>query len=244
MDGIEIRGIASEMYAPKTAPLRHSMRDKTIEMMKDAKIEFSMLTTGCEISDKEKNLDVMDEVFDYIDLAKWCGCKNVRVMAERTPDRSREIDLDYTLAIYKDILDYAIDKDVNPLMETNGIFADTRVMADFMEATGRSNAGVLWDIHHPYRYMKETPEVTYSNLDGLIKYVHVKDSVMENGQTKYRMLGYGDVPILDCMKALTKDGYDGYVSLEWLKRWTPDLQEPGIVFSHFAFYMRYLLEQV
>lgn len=54
----------------------------------------------------------------------------------------------------------------------------------------------------------------------------------------------GDVPVFDTLKILHEGGYDGYISLEWVKRWCPDLQEPGIVFAHFATYMRYLLNQL
>jgi len=164
-------------------------------------------------------------------------------MAESTPHMSRDVDLDYTLGVYKDILDYAKDKNVFPLMETNGIFASSKVMSNFIESTNRDNAGVLWDIHHPFRFFGEDVEATYDNLRGMIKYVHIKDSVMKDSKVEYRMLGYGDVPLVDAIGCLQNDGYDGFLSLEWLKRWTPDLEDPGIVFSHYVFYMRYLLEQ-
>ena len=103
---------------------------------------------------------------------------------------------------------------------------------------------MLWDIHHPYRYFNESPQKTASNLKGLIKYVHIKDSANHSGVTVYRMMGYGDVPVLDALKLLDVSGYDGFVSLEWLKRWNPDIQEPGIVFSHYTNYMHYLLRQI
>ena len=35
--------------------------------------------------------------------------------------------------------------------------------------------------------------------------------------------------------------YDGTVSLEWVKRWNPDLEEPGIVFAHFMSYITFLM---
>ena len=44
----------------------------------------------------------------------------------------------------------------NPLIETNGILADSAVMKEFIESVNRKNSGVLWDIHHPYRYFNET----------------------------------------------------------------------------------------
>ena len=55
------------------------------------------------------------------------------------------------------------------------------------------------------------------------------------------MMGYGDVPVFDALKVLKENGYDGTVSLEWVKRWNPDLEEPGIVFAHFMSYITFLM---
>ena len=41
---------------------------------------------------------------------------------------------------------------------------------------------------------------------------------------------------------LDRAGFDGFFSLEWVKRWNPDLQEPGIVFAHYKNYMDSLAE--
>ena len=37
-----------------------------------------------------------------------------------------------------------------------------------------------------------------------IKHVHIKDSVMEEGMVKYKMTGYGDVPVAQAVKLLAK----------------------------------------
>ena len=95
----------------------------------------------------------------------------------------------------------------------------------------------LWDTHHPYRFASETPGKTVQNLGAYIKYVHIKDSVVENGIIQYRMMGEGDLPIDDMMLALRSINYEGYVSLEWVKRWAADLDDAGVVFPHFANYM-------
>jgi sugar phosphate isomerase/epimerase len=78
----------------------------------------------------------------------------------------------------------------------------------------------------------------------MIKYVHVKDSIIKDGVVIYRIMGYGDVPVLDALKEFKASGYDGFVSLEWVKRWNPDLNEPGIVFPHFMNYMEFLFKQL
>jgi len=129
---------------------------------------------------------------------------------------------------------------VNVLLETSGQVADSAVMLDIMQSADSENAGVVWDIHHPFRYFHEPANETVAKLGKYIKYVQVKDSAMVNGKLEYRMMGYGDVPVFDAMKSLKNAGFDGFVSYEWVKRWSPDLEEPGIVFYHYANYMRTL----
>ncbi len=58
---------------------------------------------------------------------------------------------------------------------------------------------------------------------------------------RYRMMGEGDLPIDEMMRALRSINYEGYISLEWVKRWAADLENAGVVFPNFADYMaRYL----
>jgi fatty-acyl-CoA synthase len=68
----------------------------------------------------------------------------------------------------------------------------------------------------------------------------VKDSVKVDGKIRYRMPGHGDLPLAEAMALLEKDRFGGYVSLEWVKRWNDELEDPGIVFAEFVNFMRSL----
>ena len=57
---------------------------------------------------------------------------------------------------------------------------------------------------------------------------------------RYALPGFGDVPIAEAVRVLEAGQYAGFYSLEWVKRWDTTLEEPGIVFAHFANYMRTL----
>lgn len=244
INGIEVRGIESEIYAPKTKPFKDENIDKTLSILKKLNIEIPMLASAAYLFDKENQEEALNEAKAYIDLAQRIGTPFIRVLGDKDGIPGPERDLDFVKSQYQKVCDYASDKNVTPLIETNGVLANSRVMADFIKAVDRPNAGILWDIHHPFRYFNESPETTLNYLDGNIKYLHIKDSTMKDGVVVYRMLGYGDVPVLDCLKQLNRNGFDGYVSLEWVKRWCPDLQEPGVVFSHYVSYMSYLLRQI
>ncbi len=232
-DGIEIRGIEKEVFVPFAKPFRPNYIKKTIEKLKNTKVQISQLATGVCIGDSSHIESAYGEAMVYIDLAEKLSVKYIRIMITNKPFPEPA---EFESAIYamQRICDYAKTKGVTVLIETNGILANSDKMKIFIEEVNRENSGVLWDIHHPYRFFKETAEYTYNNIHKYVKYVHIKDSVIEDDEVKYKITGEGDVPVMQVLEILNKNNFEGFVTLEWVKRWKPNLLEPGIVFSHFA----------
>lgn len=242
LDGIEIRGVGKEMYAPKAKPFLPENIDATMRQIQQGGLALSLLATSATlgIGSPEASLS---EAKAYIDLAARLGVPYIRVLIAGRPEPVEGESIQQCARLYRELCEYAAPKGVTPLIETNGELANSEVMREFMGGA-HENSGVLWDIHHPYRFFEEQPEETCGNIGQWVKYVHIKDSVGTPAEVQYRMMGYGDIPVLDILRLLEKQGYTGFVSLEWVKRWNPDLQEPGIVFSHFANYMRTLMNQL
>ncbi|MFT3952202.1 MAG: sugar phosphate isomerase/epimerase [Oscillospiraceae bacterium] len=236
-DGVEIRGIGNEVYAPAAKPFQVAHIVKTREEIAAMGVPVVMLATGICLGQPVLRESNFTEANEYFALAKALDVSLMRVMIESTPQPERS---DYAAAVeaYAQLCDEAARFGVCPLIETNGSLADSARMNQFMKDTAHPNSGVLWDIHHPFRFFDESPEKTCDRLAGLVKYVHVKDSRVENGKIVYKMLGYGDVPVREAVRALAGAGYDGLLSLEWVKRWCPELEDGGIVFSHFVNFMR------
>ena len=171
LNGIEVRGIESEIYAPNSKPFREENIEKTLATLKKLDIEIPILTSGAYLFDKEKQEEALSRLKHILILLKNRN-SYIRVLGDKDGAPGQERDLDFVKTQYQTVCDYAIDKNVVPLIETNGVLADSKVMAEFIKKVNRSNMGLLWDIHHPYRYFKETPETTLSYLDGYIKYVY------------------------------------------------------------------------
>ncbi len=53
------------------------------------------------------------------------------------------------------------------------------------------------------------------------------------GPDPLHVLREGDLPLAELASVLRDGGYDGWASLEWVKKWQSDLEEPGVVFPHF-----------
>lgn len=243
MDGIEIRGVGDTINAPDIDIFSPGRMEETKRQLAQAGLEIPVLTSGAclglpSVADRE-----LAEAVAYVDLAARLGAPYVRVMITPEPQPG-EGDLALCAAQYGKLCDYAAEKGVSPLLETNGVLAESAAMKQLMEQAGRQNAGVLWDLNHTVRFFGEKPSDTIAALQPWIRHVHLKDSAVEDGKVVYRMMGYGDLPVYDAVAALKAAGYEGYLSLEWVKRWNPELQEPGIVFAHFENYMRFLLNQL
>ncbi len=236
-DGIEIRGLGDDIDAVRAKPFTAGQLDKTIAKLSSLKVEIPCLSSGCCLKFKENYESNKTEITRYIELAAKLSTPYVRILADLEPAPSGEIDDDYIKDVLKELSVIASGKNVILLVETNGLYADTKRLRKLLDTVGSENVAALWDIHHPYRYFNESAADTVSNLGPYIRYIHVKDSVMVNGKPEYRMMGEGDMPLDDIFSELIKSGYDGYISLEWVKRWASDLSDAGIVFPHFANYM-------
>ena len=242
-DAIEVRGLGHEIYVPKIKEFSDFYIDSTMERLANAGLTVSMFTSSAAIGNPELAGEGKKEAFDYIDLAYKANVPFVRIMISSRPEAD-EVDIACAADSYAEICEYANGKSVCPLIETNGVFADSAVLAKFMKEIDTQNKGVLWDINHPVWFYGENAGQTYGNIGEYVKYLHIKDSVRVNGKIEYRMTGHGDLPILDIIKLLAKDSFSGFLSLEWTKRWLPELQEPGIVFSHYINYMQSMIKKL
>lgn len=243
LDGIEVRGVGREIFAPNIRPFRPAHLEHTIRQLADAGLAVSMLTSAACLGGENVQAAVA-EARQYIDLAAKLSTPFVRVMGSINPEPDVELRMDSMADAYSALCEYGAARGVTPLIETNGELADSARMAELLGRVSSENRGVLWDIHHPYRFFGETPAHTLSAIGSEIRYLHVKDSVMADGKVQYRMMGRGDVPVAEAVRLLAGRGFAGYVSLEWVKRWCPDLEEPGVVFYHYADYMKRLLAQL
>ena len=241
-DGIELRGLANRMYLPSTRTFSLENCHLIRLQLHDLGLSIPCLSTSAFIYDKNQQEAAQAEMRDYINLAALLDTPFIRVLADKEANPGSGVDEAVVMENLQEISGLAESKDVMLLIETNGMYADSRRLVRLMEKIDDPNVGILWDIHHPYRFFGEKPAETFRLLSDWICYVHVKDSLVENGKVVYKMLGYGDVPLKEALDALQDAGYEGFIVLEWLKRWVADLEDPGVVFAHFPFAIRRIMK--
>ena len=117
------------------------------------------------------------------------------------------------------------------------MYSDTEKLLALLMEYADDCLAALWDVCSPYYLKNEDAEQTVKNLGAYIKHVHMKDSVLQNGERRFCLIGEGDLPIGDIMNALSCINYDGYISLDWNPKWMLEMTDMEVVFAHFASFM-------
>ena len=171
---------------------------------------------------------VRDEVLFLIGLAEAMQTEYVAIRTDQPDLEAVKADLDILLPAAK-------KSGIVLLLKTNGAFSDTAKLRALLDAYATDSLGVLWDVYHPYRDCGETPDETIKNLGAYVKHVHLRDS---DSSGAYALVGEGDMPIADLIRALYSVDYAGYLSLEWKTEWMEDLPELDVILPHFVNYMQ------
>ena len=201
------------------------------------RLEIACISAGSSLQYPETREEALREARQAIDLAQKLGAPFVRLLADRTAGPQDPVDDDDVAQAIRTLIPMAEAAGVTLLVETNGVFTDSKRLVNLLTLLQSDRVGALWDLHHPYRFATESPAQTVADLGAFIKYVHCKDSVMEDGKVTYKLMGDGDLPFDQFFRALQSINYEGYISLEWLKRYAPGMEEAGIVFPQFVEYV-------
>ena len=161
------------------------------------------------------------------------------MFGDRIPDtQSREKIIEQVVAGLLALAHHAEGTGVQVLLESHGDFARLQNLLDVIQAARHPQVGVLWDVHHPFRFFSEPLADTYERLKEHIRHVHLKNSVATDDGIRYCLLGQGDVPVGEVLRLLVSGGYDGWIAFEWEKRWHPEIEEPEVALPDFVRVLR------
>jgi len=241
-DGIEVRGADGEMYLPKAKPFLDENIQGTMAELSRRGLILTDLGSSVSFHDPEKWEAFLQEGKEYIDLAAKLGVPYVRVFGDRVPDRTGAAE---TIALivkgYKALCEYVGERNVMILQETHGDFPDMDLLRPVVEGVSDPRFGILWDIEHVFKRYGKDASAFVAWAAPHIRHVHVKDTKTQaDGTFKLCMIGEGDVPIAEDCALLRGIGYDGFLSLEWEKKWVPHLEEPEVVIPYYMEFMKNL----
>lgn len=232
--GIELRGIGPEMdlsvasaFSPRETPARRR------------ELEAHGLAVCCvDTSTRLHEADGggLDEARRNLELAARLGAPSIRVFGDKVPpDEPRERVLDRVVSGLGTLAGDAEETGVDVLIESHGDFSRSVDLLAVLERARHPRVGVLWDVHHPFRFYGEPIGETYGRLGARVRHTHLKDSrLLPDGAVRYCAPGDGDVPLEEVIRLLRGDGYAGWLSFEWEKRWHPELEPPDRILPRYV----------
>ena len=240
--GLEIRGLQRQMDLTQCPEFStEEARKKTMALMKQKSLAFVGLGSSANLhlpegADRDKNLV---EARRFIDLAEQIDCPYVRVFPNNFPkEQDKRTTMDFIIKGLRELGDYAKDRNVTVLMETHGDVVRIEDLATIMQAAEHPHVGLVWDVANMWTVTQESPAQAYRVLKKYIRHTHIKDARLTDGKLQYTLLGQGDVPIFEAIRALQRGSYKGYYSFEWEKLWHPDLAAPEIALADYPRVMK------
>lgn len=243
-EGVELRGLGPDLDLTRSPAFQTlAALAQTRQRFLDAGLKVCGIDTSCSFADPDPVATArnLDEGRRSIDLAEALNAPTIRVFGGAIVAETDRAEAAKRVAAALLVLgEYAAQASgVSVVLETHDAFSTGAQAAEALRQAAHPRVGVLWDLHHPFR-QGESPEETFAALRPYVKQTHVKDS--KPGGT-YCLLGEGDIPVLEMLRLLKGGGYDGWINLEWEKRWIPALADPEVAFPQYAAKLRdYLAE--
>ncbi|GAA1187538.1 TIM barrel protein [Nesterenkonia xinjiangensis] len=186
------------------------------EQVRAAGLAISALAGYVRVCRPGEDARVVEELRALIRLAEVTGAEAVRVF----PGGEDEADAGAQDRIAA-VLPQLRAAGVRLLVETHDSHPTGRQALRLVQELGEPRlAAVLWDGLHPWR-SGEDPEETRELLGDHLAYFQVKDAVWRDGTWVPVVVGEGQVPVLQQARLL--QDFTGWVSLEWERRWHPQI---------------------
>lgn len=246
-DGIEIRGLKDQLDVSKLPEFTNRSRE-TREKFGEADIELICFSSSIRMAepDQSQRFRHLEELKRYTEICFNFGAPFIRIFGGEIGDLSWEQAIDQAAATLDQTIRLLNDLDTKIIIETHDDWMAAGHFKALMEQVNSEKVGILWDVNHPYLFIGEAPEETWEKIGNWIYHTHWKDSKIAIDTVmgfEPCLMGEGDLPHEQIYGVLKKGGFDGYLSLEWEKRWHPELPDPEIAFPQYIEYMKRLMDR-
>ncbi len=239
--GIELRLIDGELIDSSMPAARRAQVKRILAGLPVVAVDSSIRLTGGHPG---------PELRWFLQLASDWESPLVRVFggALAADEQARQAQLGAAARVLEDALPIAERLGVAIGVETHDAFSASSVVAELLalvdiSALDSGLAGAVWDSYHPHR-MGETPAEVYAHLGPRILLVQVKDACLRDGDWQLVPLGEGEVPVRDMLGLLADGGYRHWISVEWEKRWHPEIEEPEVALPRHLDLLATWLEEI
>lgn len=200
-------------------------------------LPIASFTIGADLLNAESLEREVERLFGRVDIAKILGapCMRHDATGGYKDARKHYKTFDDALPVLSDgcrkVTEYAKKQGVTTMVENHGFFCQDSIRVErLVSKVGSGNFGLLVDIGN-FLCADDPPDSAVGRTAPYAKHVHAKDFHIKSGTgddpgrgwfrtragnyLRGAILGHGNVPVGQCMFALNKAGYEGYVSIEF-----------------------------
>lgn len=241
-DGVELRTDKDRNHFSPNAPLSEARRiGKMFQKIGAPVISLAGYCRFAYVDDAEvaKNQDLMRKL---IGVASAMGARYIRTFAGQIPKESNRDEMTEKVArAIKPLAEEAATKKITIGLETHDDWCSGDRVMRVVNIVKSRGFGVVYDIHNAFNSGIEPWDVTYRKVRKHICYCHVKDAYIgADKKAHYVPLGAGQLPVQKILNRFKRDGYKGFFSFEWEKKWHAELENPERIFPQFPIKMNEL----
>lgn len=176
--------------------------------------------------------DAVEFMKGQLDIAKELGATLMRhdvckVLSKEGDTKSFDLMLPKLIDSTRAVAEYAASLGIRTCSENHGrVSQDSERLERLYNGVNHDNYGILFDMGN-FMSIGEDPISAVSRLAPYVIHAHVKDVKLRNKPYRGwrliarngafcapKVVGDGDVPIEQCIRALMHAGYDGYLAIE------------------------------
>ena len=220
--GVELRLIDGELIDPAMPGGERARVKRTVDA---AGLPVVAVDTSVRLTDEDPG----PQLRQFLELASDWESPLIRVFGGALPgdDRDRRARLQAAARVLDAAVPDAERLGVRIGVETHDAFSSAAVLAEFLALTPSPSVGAVWDSHHPHR-IGERPADVWASIGPRVLLAQVKDARRDPGREdgwQLVPLGEGEVAVREILALLSAGGYPGWISVEWEKRWHPEIQD-------------------
>lgn len=217
---LELRGIGGVIDNREIAAFAPERIAATRTCLENAGLRVRVIGASASFHDPRERASSLAEAHTAVRIAAALGAPYIRVFGNNTgedPAAATRSVIEGLSLLAED----AAANGVTALLETHGDFNRAETLVPVLDALGdRAGFGLIWDVMHTYFATGRAYQPLYRLLRPCIRHVHFKDCLPDRTQV---LPGKGDIPLRDIAARLRADAFDGCISLEWERKWHPEL---------------------
>jgi sugar phosphate isomerase/epimerase len=223
--GVELRLVDGELI---DSSMPAAARAEVKRAVAAARLPVVAVDSSIRLTDHDPG----PELRRFIELASDLESPLVRVFGGTLAEEgsARRAQLEAAALVLETAVPLAERLGVAVGVETHDSFSASSAVAELLALAESESAGAVWDSHHPHR-MGERPAEVYQNIGRRVLLAQVKDARRAPERAdgwQLVLLGDGEVPVREMLGLLADGGYPGWISVEWEKRWHPEIEEPEV----------------